>query len=140
MIRLTAPFSIQFLVLLLMFESVLILREVVHLSGLDLKFWVPLVTFEELDPTFSDTSVYKFLAGLAAAIDEEDIDEFINVVVGFDAFDLAAYLESHAYLEVKNELKAEEEEMILQERKEKSPFLIDHQAIVAYKLRGFPHV
>ncbi|KAH9290395.1 hypothetical protein KI387_034512, partial [Taxus chinensis] len=41
--------------------------------------------YQELDPTFSGTRECKFLADLAAAIDEEDVEKFTDVVKEFDS-------------------------------------------------------
>ncbi|OIV98418.1 hypothetical protein TanjilG_16745 [Lupinus angustifolius] len=41
--------------------------------------------YQELDPTFSGTREYRFLADIAAAIDEEDIGNFTDVVKEFDS-------------------------------------------------------
>ncbi|KAB1224522.1 Alpha-soluble NSF attachment protein [Morella rubra] len=41
--------------------------------------------YEDLDPTFSRTREYKFLADLAAAIDEEDVEKFTDVIREFDS-------------------------------------------------------
>ncbi|KAI3951388.1 hypothetical protein MKW92_048276 [Papaver armeniacum] len=39
--------------------------------------------YEELDPTFPGTREYKFLADLAASVDEEDVQKFTDVVEKF---------------------------------------------------------
>ncbi|XP_014498331.1 alpha-soluble NSF attachment protein 2 isoform X2 [Vigna radiata var. radiata] len=40
--------------------------------------------YQDLDPTFSTTREYKFLADLAASIDEEDVEKFTKVVKEFN--------------------------------------------------------
>ncbi|MCI18993.1 alpha-soluble NSF attachment protein 2-like, partial [Trifolium medium] len=41
--------------------------------------------YQELDPTFSGTREYKLLADVAAAVDEEDVVKFTDVVKDFDS-------------------------------------------------------
>ncbi|KAL2330628.1 hypothetical protein Fmac_018209 [Flemingia macrophylla] len=41
--------------------------------------------YQDLDPTFSRTREYKFLADLAASIDEEDVENFTRVVKEFNS-------------------------------------------------------
>ncbi|XP_027335023.1 alpha-soluble NSF attachment protein 2 isoform X3 [Abrus precatorius] len=41
--------------------------------------------YQELDPTFSGTREYRLLADVAAAIDEEDVGKFTDVVKEFDS-------------------------------------------------------
>ncbi|GAB4827666.1 hypothetical protein Ancab_034551 [Ancistrocladus abbreviatus] len=41
--------------------------------------------YQEMDPTFSGTREYRFLADLAASIDEEDVARFTDVVKEFDS-------------------------------------------------------
>ncbi|MCI10531.1 alpha-soluble NSF attachment protein 2-like, partial [Trifolium medium] len=41
--------------------------------------------YQDLDPTFSGTREYRLLADVAAAIDEEDVAKFTEVVKEFDS-------------------------------------------------------
>ncbi|KAJ8624503.1 hypothetical protein MRB53_033033 [Persea americana] len=66
--------------------------------------------YEELDPTFSGTREYKFLADLAASIDEEDVDRFTNAIKEFDSMTRLDAWKTTLLLKVKNALKAKEEE------------------------------
>ncbi|KAF8402540.1 hypothetical protein HHK36_010625 [Tetracentron sinense] len=64
--------------------------------------------YQELDPTFSGTREYKFLADLAAAIDEEDIARFTDVVKEFDSMTRLDAWKTTLLLRAKESLKAKE--------------------------------
>ncbi|KAK3017493.1 hypothetical protein RJ639_005997 [Escallonia herrerae] len=64
--------------------------------------------YQDLDPTFSRTQEFKFLANLAAAVDEEDVAKFTNVVKEFDSISHLDALRTTLLLRVKDALKAKE--------------------------------
>ncbi|OVA17228.1 NSF attachment protein [Macleaya cordata] len=64
--------------------------------------------YQELDPTFSGTREYKFLADLAASIDEEDVAKFTDVVKEFDSMTRLDAWKTTLLLRVKEKLKAKE--------------------------------
>ncbi|XP_048326600.2 alpha-soluble NSF attachment protein 2 [Ziziphus jujuba] len=64
--------------------------------------------YQELDPTFSGTRECKFLADVAAAIDEEDIAKFTDVVKEFDSMTPLDQWKTTLLLRVKEKLKAKE--------------------------------
>ncbi|KAK7281071.1 hypothetical protein RIF29_08741 [Crotalaria pallida] len=64
--------------------------------------------YQELDPTFSGTREYRFLADIAAAIDEEDIGKFTDVVKEFDSMTPLDSWKTTLLLRVKEKLKAKE--------------------------------
>ncbi|KAF5207758.1 Alpha-soluble nsf attachment protein, partial [Thalictrum thalictroides] len=64
--------------------------------------------YEDLDPTFSGTREYKFLADLAAAIDEEDVTKFTDVIKEFDSMTKLDAWKITLLLRVKEALKAKE--------------------------------
>ncbi|KAF5752606.1 Alpha-soluble NSF attachment protein 2 [Tripterygium wilfordii] len=64
--------------------------------------------YEELDPTFSGTREYKLLAGIAAAIDEEDVAKFTDVIKEFDSMTPLDAWKTTLLLRVKEKLKAKE--------------------------------
>eukprot|EP00262_Sarcandra_glabra_P003181 TRINITY_DN1371_c0_g2_i1.p1 TRINITY_DN1371_c0_g2~~TRINITY_DN1371_c0_g2_i1.p1 ORF type:complete len:290 (-),score=61.68 TRINITY_DN1371_c0_g2_i1:349-1218(-) len=66
--------------------------------------------YQELDPTFSGTREYKFLADLAAAIDEEDVVKFTDVIKEFDSMTRLDAWKTSLLLRAKNALKAKEVE------------------------------
>ncbi|XP_058110512.1 alpha-soluble NSF attachment protein-like [Magnolia sinica] len=66
--------------------------------------------YEEMDPTFSGTREHKFLADLAAAIDEEDVEKFTSVIKEFDSMTRLDAWKTSLLLKAKNALKAKEEE------------------------------
>ncbi|KAF3433314.1 hypothetical protein FNV43_RR24416 [Rhamnella rubrinervis] len=66
--------------------------------------------YQELDPTFSGTREYRFLADIAAAIDEEDITKFTDVVKEFDSMTPLDSWKTTLLLRVKEKLKAKEQE------------------------------
>ncbi|RWR78987.1 alpha-soluble NSF attachment protein [Cinnamomum micranthum f. kanehirae] len=66
--------------------------------------------YQELDPTFSGTREYKFLADLAASMDEEDVETFTNTIKEFDSMTRLDAWKTTLLLRVKNALKAKEEE------------------------------
>ncbi|KAF5747062.1 alpha-soluble NSF attachment protein 2 [Tripterygium wilfordii] len=67
--------------------------------------------YQELDPTFSGTREYRFLADIAAAaIDEEDVAKFTDVVKEFDSMTPLDPWKTTLLLRVKEKLKAKEME------------------------------
>ncbi|KAK3020883.1 hypothetical protein RJ639_047195 [Escallonia herrerae] len=64
--------------------------------------------YQDLDPTFSRTREFKFLANLAAAVDEEDVAKFTDVVKEFDSISHLDALRTTLLLRVKDALKAKE--------------------------------
>ncbi|XP_020522507.1 alpha-soluble NSF attachment protein isoform X2 [Amborella trichopoda] len=66
--------------------------------------------YQELDPTFSGTREYKFLADLASAIDEEDVEKFTEVVKEYDSMTRLDAWKTSLLLRAKNALKAKEVE------------------------------
>ncbi|XP_077216047.1 alpha-soluble NSF attachment protein 2-like [Tasmannia lanceolata] len=66
--------------------------------------------YQELDPTFSGTREYKFLADLASAIDEEDVGKFTDVIKEFDSMTRLDAWKTTLLLRAKNALKAKEDE------------------------------
>ncbi|KAF3448013.1 hypothetical protein FNV43_RR08721 [Rhamnella rubrinervis] len=66
--------------------------------------------YQDLDPTFSRTREYKFLADLASAIDEEDVEKFTGVSKEFDSITPLDSWKTTLLLRVKEALKAKEME------------------------------
>ncbi|KAK7294799.1 hypothetical protein RJT34_17695 [Clitoria ternatea] len=66
--------------------------------------------YQDLDPTFSRTREYNFLADLAATIEEEDVQKFTRVVKEFDSVTPLESWKSTLLLKVKDALKAKEME------------------------------
>ncbi|AES99696.1 alpha-soluble NSF attachment protein 2 [Medicago truncatula] len=64
--------------------------------------------YQELDPTFSGTREYRLLADVAAAIDEEDVGKFTEVVKEFDSMSPLDSWKTTLFLRVKEKLKAKE--------------------------------
>ncbi|KAF3524914.1 hypothetical protein F2Q69_00049152 [Brassica cretica] len=64
--------------------------------------------YQDLDPTFTGTRECKFLSHLAAAIDEEDIAKFTDVVKEFDSMTPLDSWKTTMLLRVKEKLKAKE--------------------------------
>ncbi|TKY56925.1 Alpha-soluble NSF attachment protein 2 [Spatholobus suberectus] len=64
--------------------------------------------YQELDPTFSGTREYRLLADIAAAIDEEDVGKFTEVVKEFDSMTPLDSWKTTLLLRVKEKLKAKE--------------------------------
>ncbi|KAJ4704311.1 Alpha-soluble NSF attachment [Melia azedarach] len=64
--------------------------------------------YEDLDPTFSRTREYKFLADLASAIDEEDVAKFTDVVKEFNSITRLDPWKTTLLWRVKDALKAKE--------------------------------
>ncbi|XP_059459246.1 alpha-soluble NSF attachment protein 2 [Corylus avellana] len=64
--------------------------------------------YQELDPTFSGTREYRFLADIAAAVDEEDVVKFTDVVKEFDSMTPLDSWKTTLLLRVKEKLKAKE--------------------------------
>ncbi|QCE01391.1 alpha-soluble NSF attachment protein 2-like [Vigna unguiculata] len=64
--------------------------------------------YQDLDPTFSGTREYRFLADIAAAIDEEDVAKFTEVVKEFDSMTPLDSWKTTLLLRVKEKLKAKE--------------------------------
>ncbi|KAI4356103.1 hypothetical protein L6164_000149 [Bauhinia variegata] len=66
--------------------------------------------YQDLDPTFSRTREYRFLADLAAAIDEEDVGKFTSVVKEYNSISSLDAWKTTLLLRVKDALKAKEME------------------------------
>lgn len=66
--------------------------------------------YQDLDPTFSRTREYKFLADLVASIDEEDVEKFTRVVKEFNSVTPLDSWKSTLLLRVKDALKVKEME------------------------------
>ncbi|XP_050210593.1 alpha-soluble NSF attachment protein 2 [Mercurialis annua] len=66
--------------------------------------------YQDLDPTFSGTREYRLLADVAAAIDEEDVAKFTDVVKEFDSMTPLDSWKTTLLLRVKEKLKAKEQE------------------------------
>ncbi|KAL3536587.1 hypothetical protein ACH5RR_005048 [Cinchona calisaya] len=66
--------------------------------------------YQDLDPTFSRTREYRFLADLAAAVDEGDVEKFTNVVKEFDSLTPLDAWKTTLLLRMKKALKAKEME------------------------------
>ncbi|BBN05580.1 alpha-soluble NSF attachment protein [Marchantia polymorpha subsp. ruderalis] len=82
-----------------------------HLCGSDIvAIHNALEKYQDLDPTFSNTRECKFLADLAAAIDEEDVGKFTDVVKEFDSMSRLDQWKTMLLLRAKNALKAKEME------------------------------
>ncbi|XP_057431180.1 alpha-soluble NSF attachment protein 2-like [Lotus japonicus] len=64
--------------------------------------------YQELDPTFSGTREYRLLADIAAALDEEDVVKFTDVVKDFDSMTPLDSWKTTLLLRVKEKLKAKE--------------------------------
>ncbi|GAV62462.1 TPR_8 domain-containing protein [Cephalotus follicularis] len=64
--------------------------------------------YQELDPTFSATREYRLLADIAAAIDEEDVAKFTDVIKEFDSMTPLDSWKTTLLLRVKEKLKAKE--------------------------------
>ncbi|RID65139.1 hypothetical protein BRARA_D00357 [Brassica rapa] len=64
--------------------------------------------YQDLDPTFTGTRECKFLSDLAAAMDEEDIAKFTDVVKEFDSMTPLDSWKTTMLLRVKEKLKAKE--------------------------------
>ncbi|EEF41529.1 alpha-soluble nsf attachment protein, putative [Ricinus communis] len=64
--------------------------------------------YQDLDPTFSGTREYRLLADVAAAIDEEDVAKFTDVVKEFDSMTPLDSWKTTLLLRVKEKLKAKE--------------------------------
>ncbi|KAI9102229.1 hypothetical protein K1719_023739 [Acacia pycnantha] len=64
--------------------------------------------YQELDPTFTGTREYRLLADIAAAIDEEDVGKFTDVVKEFDSMTPLDAWKTTLLLRVKEKLKAKE--------------------------------
>ncbi|KAK7339999.1 hypothetical protein VNO77_20690 [Canavalia gladiata] len=66
--------------------------------------------YQDLDPTFSRTREYKFLADLAASIDEEDVEKFTRVVKEFNIITPLDSWKSTLLSKVKDALEVKEME------------------------------
>ncbi|KAK7287184.1 hypothetical protein RIF29_00287 [Crotalaria pallida] len=66
--------------------------------------------YQDLDPTFSKTHEYRFLADLAASIEEEDAAKFTRVVDEFNKMTPLDSWKSTLLMKVKDALKAKEME------------------------------
>lgn len=64
--------------------------------------------YQDLDPTFSGTREYRLLADIAAAVDEEDVGKFTEVVKEFDSMTPLDSWKTTLLLRVKDKLKAKE--------------------------------
>ncbi|XP_043724072.1 alpha-soluble NSF attachment protein 2-like [Telopea speciosissima] len=64
--------------------------------------------YQELDPTFPGTREYKLLSDLAAAIDEEDVARFTDVIKEFDSMTPLDAWKTTLLLRVKQAVKAKE--------------------------------
>ncbi|XP_059668106.1 alpha-soluble NSF attachment protein-like [Cornus florida] len=64
--------------------------------------------YQDLDPNFSRTREYKFLADLASAVDEEDVAKFTEVIKEFDSMTPLDAWKTTLLLRVKESLKAKE--------------------------------
>ncbi|KAH1263362.1 Alpha-soluble NSF attachment protein 2 [Glycine max] len=64
--------------------------------------------YQDLDPTFSGTREYRLLADIAAAIDEEDVGKFTEVIKEFDSLTPLDSWKTTLLLRVKDKLKAKE--------------------------------
>jgi alpha-soluble NSF attachment protein len=64
--------------------------------------------YQELDPTFSGTREFKLLSDIAAAIDEEDVAKFTDVIKEFDSMTPLDSWKTTLLLRVKDKLKAKE--------------------------------
>ncbi|XP_024935131.3 alpha-soluble NSF attachment protein-like [Ziziphus jujuba] len=64
--------------------------------------------YQDLDPTFSRTREYKFLADLASAIDEEDVAKFSGIAKEFDSISPLDSWKTTLLVKVKEALKAKE--------------------------------
>ncbi|RZB67567.1 Alpha-soluble NSF attachment protein 2 [Glycine soja] len=64
--------------------------------------------YQDLDPTFSGTREYRLLADIAAAIDEEDVGKFTEVIKEFDSMTPLDSWKTTLLLRVKEKLKAKE--------------------------------
>ncbi|KAI3891751.1 hypothetical protein MKX03_020889, partial [Papaver bracteatum] len=69
--------------------------------------------YEELDPTFPGTREYKFLADLAASVDEEDVQKFTDVVKKFDSMTKQDSWKTTLLMRVVEKLKAKEMEKLI---------------------------
>ncbi|KMZ63583.1 Alpha-soluble NSF attachment protein [Zostera marina] len=66
--------------------------------------------YQELDPTFSDTREQRFLADLAASVEEEDVSKFTDIIKEFDSMTRLDKWKTTLLLRAKNALKAKEDE------------------------------
>lgn len=64
--------------------------------------------YQDLDPTFSRTREYRFLADLATAVEEEDVARFTAAVREFDSITRLDPWKTSLLLRVKDALKAKE--------------------------------
>ncbi|GAU18160.1 hypothetical protein TSUD_248610 [Trifolium subterraneum] len=64
--------------------------------------------YQDLDPTFSGTREYRLLADVAAALDEEDVAKFTEVVKEFDSMTPLDSWKTTLFLRVKEQIKAKE--------------------------------
>ncbi|MED6156062.1 hypothetical protein PIB30_063880 [Stylosanthes scabra] len=64
--------------------------------------------YQDMDPTFGGTREYKLLANIAAAMDEEDVTKFTEVIKEFDSMSPLDPLKTTLLLRVKEKLKAKE--------------------------------
>nr|ACU17814.1 unknown [Glycine max] len=64
--------------------------------------------YQDLDPTFFGTREYRLLADIAAAIDEEDVGKFTEVIKEFDSMTPLDSWKTTLFLRGKEKLKAKE--------------------------------
>ncbi|KAL2332816.1 hypothetical protein Fmac_014029 [Flemingia macrophylla] len=85
---------------------------IIHIFRLNIllvaQFFGYVFILQELDPTFSGTREYRLLADIAAAIDEEDVVKFTDVVKEFDSMTPLDSWKTTLLLRVKEKLKAKE--------------------------------
>ncbi|KAL3692361.1 hypothetical protein R1sor_006012 [Riccia sorocarpa] len=80
-----------------------------HLCGSDIVgIQNALEKYQDLDPTFSNTREFKLLSDLAAAIDEEDVGRFTDVVKEYDSMSRIDQWKTMLLLRAKNALKEKE--------------------------------
>ncbi|KAL2896971.1 Alpha-soluble NSF attachment protein 2 [Bienertia sinuspersici] len=66
--------------------------------------------YRDLDPTFAGTREYRLLSDLAAAIDEQDVGKFTEVVKEFDSMTPLDAWKTTLLLRVKEKLKAQDDD------------------------------
>ncbi|KAI3787278.1 hypothetical protein L1987_41637 [Smallanthus sonchifolius] len=66
--------------------------------------------YQDLDPTFAGSREYRLLMGLAASVDEEDVEKFTDAIKEFDSITKLDAWKTTLLLRVKEMLKAKEME------------------------------
>nr|GEY33152.1 alpha-soluble NSF attachment protein 2-like [Tanacetum cinerariifolium] len=66
--------------------------------------------YQDMDPSFAGSREYRLLADLAAAIDDEDVENFTNAIKDFDSVTKLDAWKTTLLLRVKEMLKAKEME------------------------------